>query len=89
MKLVFLALSIFFAATGFAAEVADSATDAGSAAVNACFGGCEKDNNQLNLTTSPQQVDDKWNEIMRTRQKDVIHPQDMEDGRAKREGMDI
>jgi hypothetical protein len=73
-----------------AEEAADSTTDAGSAAVNACFGACEKDNNQLNLTTSPYEVDKRWNEINKIRSKDSITPKDLQDGKAQREdGMDI
>jgi hypothetical protein len=62
-------------------------TEADANVVRACFGGCEKDNNQLDLTTSPYEVDQKYNEIMKGR--GVVTPQELQNGKGKKEGLDI
>ena len=69
-KLLFIFL-ITFASGAFAigpvqAPIAppDHVTDGGSGAVNACFGGCEKDNFQRNFNENPYETDLKYKEIM-------------------------
>jgi hypothetical protein len=80
---ILLSLAAPVAHAGFAAADDDSSTDARANVVEACFGGCEKDNNQVNFTTSPYQVDKDWNTIMKDR--GVIKPQDLENGEGKKE----
>jgi hypothetical protein len=61
----------------------DTNTDARANVVDACFGACEKDQNQVNFTTSPYEVEKKYKEIMQDH--GVIKPPDLEHGEGKKE----
>jgi hypothetical protein len=87
MKFALLIAILFtLAAPAAYAGSSDAAgdTEADANVVRACFGGCEKDNNQLDLTTSPYEVDQKYKEIMKGR--GVVTPQELQDGKGKKEG---
>jgi hypothetical protein len=80
---ILLTLAAPQAFAGLSAAVPDGETEGRSGDVDMCQGACVKDQNQVNFTTSPYEVDKKINEILQV--PGTVKPQDLEHGEGKKE----
>lgn len=85
--LILVILGFIVSASAFADSDKEQSTEADAAAIRACFGGCENNDNQTNINSSPYEVDKQYKEIMQDRS--VVDPSKGRDPGAKRESWDI